>query len=232
MKKKLALLSLPLLLAFTLTAQHRFEIGIEGGPIYCYYKISESQNNLENVPCVSGLGGINFRYNTKKKIFLEAAVLLSEYTDGIKLKQQSGYLTGNHDEVLFIPLRVGYPVKIAKNISLVPSIGLTTAVKTLSQDGSSSYYDEINSNGIISYQYTFRNLGKDIFFLLNGNASIEWTFSRHFKALAGVNYYHGLSEHSIADIKYQVNSQPQQSGLLISKGSFLGYIFGVKYLLK
>jgi hypothetical protein len=232
MKKNLTLTALFTVLAFSLTAQSKYENGIEGGPINCYYKITESQNNLKTVPCVSGVGGINFRYNSKKKVFIEAGVLLSEYTVGLALKQQVGYSTGNHNEVLFIPLRIGYPFKIAKKFSLVPSLGLTSAIKTLSQDGGSGFYVESNSNGTSSYQYNFRMLGKDLYFLANGNVSLEWTFSRHLKALAGLNYYHGLSQESVADVQYKINNEPPQTGLLSSKGSFLAYNFGFKYLLK
>lgn len=157
-------------------AQQRFEIGVEGGPTKFYYHIKDPQQNLKNVPCDGGFGGINFRYNTKNKLFLEAGLLLSEYTEGLKLKQLDGYLTSNHDEVLFIPLRFGYPWTISKKLSFVSSLGVTTSIKTLNQDGASTLYQEVNATGIYMYQYQFRELGKDIFFLANANAAFEWKF--------------------------------------------------------
>lgn len=232
MIKSILFVHLVFFVCYNVNAQQRFEIGVEGGPSKYYYEIQETQNNLEKVPANNGFGGVNFRYNSRKEFFLEMGFLLTEYTVGLKLKQHSGYLTGNHDEVLFIPLRFGYPLPITKNISFVPSIGFTTAIKTLNQDGGFTSYEEGNSNGNNRYEYKFREIGKDLFFLVNGNASIEWKFARRLKAATGLSYYQGVSKISVADIRYKLTNESEQTGLLIGKGTFLGYTFGLKYLLK
>lgn len=232
MKRKFFLHSILILSFFCCNAQQKFEIGIEGGLSNYYYSIEEQQNNLKSTPNISGFGGINFRVNSKKKYFGEIAVILTEYTDGVKLKQQLGYVTSNHDEVLLIPIRLGRPFFISKTLSFVPGIGVAPAFKTLSQDGSGTIYSESNGNSNSMYHYTFRNNGKDFFLLINANAIVEWTIKNKMKALAGVNYYKGFTEISVADITYQINNEPSQAGLLIGKGTFIGYSIGLKYIIK
>jgi len=221
-----------MLTILNIKAQQKFEIGIEGGVSQYFYSIVETQNNLKNTPNISGFGGVNFRLNSNKKFFGEVGFILTEYTEGIKLRQELGYITSNHDGVLIIPFRFGRPFLIAKCLSFVPSVGMALAIKTSSQDGSSSSYRESVGNTSLMYDYTFRRNGKDLFFLMNGNAMFEWEFKNKMKVLAGVNYYQGFTKVSVADISYKINNEPMQAGLLIGKGTFIGYSIGLKYSIK
>lgn len=216
----------------TLFAQYRFEIGVEGGPINCYYQIKEPLKNLKNVPCVSGFGGATIRFTRSKEYFFETGVLFSEYTVGLKLKQQTGIVTGNHDAVMFIPFRIGHIFDLSKRFSIVPSAGITTTIKTMSQDGSYTTYTEGTPGGLSSYEYRFRENSNKVYALANGNIAAEYQFYKQFKFTAGAGYYPGVSKNNTADIQYTVPSAPPQSGQLISRGSFLAYTFSVKYMMK
>ena len=232
MKKKLSFLILPFIFTVSSYSQYRFEIGGEGGPSSDFYKIVDSGNNLETIPCASGFGGVIVRLNSKKKYFVEMGVLAKEYTIGLKLSQQSSYLTNNHFEILFVPLRFGYPLALSRKLSFTPHAGITPVIKTFKEGGSLNSNVETNSTGSLKYEYTSRAMNKNLFMLINGGAAVEWKFWRQLKFAAGINYYKGLTEVSVADVKYQINSEPEKSGQLVSEGSFLAYTFGIRYLLK
>lgn len=192
-----------------------------------YYQINDAGNNLQNVPCVSGFGGVNFRLNSKRKHFLELAILMKENTIGLKLKQHAGTLTTNHDQLLLIPLRFGYPFNLSKKISFVINAGTTAVYKTFTSEGGA-----VVAEGNNQYENKARALDKDFYFLINGGGAMEWKFWKKLKFSAGVNYFQGLTKTSIGDITYQVNAQPVQKAEIIGRGTFLGYTFGLRYLLK
>jgi hypothetical protein len=232
MKKHLLFAFLFLSLTFVSAAQQRFEFGIEGGPINCYYSFKETSNHLESVPCVNGYGGINCRYNSRKRLFGELGILKAEYTKGFKVKEELGYSTSNHDEVLLFPVRLGYLMSLSKKLTVASTIGITTGIKTLNQDR--SYGSSIGSSNSNSFQYNyrFRQMGKDVYTMLNGGVAVEWRFLKRIKFSTGINYFGGLSRISVADVQYRVNADPPQTGEWIGKGSFMAISFGFKYMLR
>ncbi|HNF28711.1 MAG TPA: outer membrane beta-barrel protein [Chitinophagaceae bacterium] len=231
--KQIALLYL-LCSAFITTAtaqKYKFEIGTEGGLVYTKYKIKDPQKNLQNVPCQSGIGGINFRINTQKqKWFYEIAFLAMEYTDGLKLKQQNSWFTSNSDAVIMFSLRAGYNFKLDKNFSIIPLIGLAPVIKTLNQDGGEGYYEEGNSSFNSLYHYTRIEIDKNIFMLLQGGIGIEYRFAKKLKFSAAFNYYQGFTNNAIYDINYQINTDPVQTANMYGKGTFVNYQAGLKFL--
>lgn len=230
--KKTALLSIMLLLvSYLVTAQGKYEIGVEGGITMDKYKIKDANNNLGNVPCVSGIGGINFRINNRKNFFYEMALLKKEYTDGLKMKQEDGYTVTNSDEVILLPLRLGYYFPLSKHFTIVPAIGIVPAYKTLDQQGVSSSQYTPNTVWSTGYTYTTRAMRSDFYSLAQGGLSLECKCFKRIKLSFATNYYQGLSKIAIYDIKYKIDNGPIQQAWMYGKGSFINYNFGIKYLL-
>jgi hypothetical protein len=208
-------------------AQHRFEVGVEGGPLFTQYTLIDPGNKLATTSCVSGYGGINFRFNTKDNYFLEVGLLATEHWAGFKIRNGST-LKKNSDAVLLLPVRFGYEVELTKNISLVPVAGFSPVIKTLSQDGSTG---SLNTPDI-TLSHTAREMNKDFYLLLLAGAAVEVTTGSNIKLGFGSTYYRGLTRIVIWDIQYQKSGDQTRTANLISKGGFTSGQVSVKYLLK
>jgi hypothetical protein len=219
-----------ILVSSSLFAQHKYEIGIEGGLTFIKYKIKDAGGNMRTGPCVSALPGINVRMNTKNKFFGEVAVAMMEYTDGMKLKQQEVWGVSNSDEILMVPFRFGYSLKLFDKLSLAPVIGISGAIKTTNYDGTSATYEPWYRNPPTYWIYHRRDLQKNIFFLAQGGLALEYQLLKHWKTTLGFNYYQGLTDHAIYDIEYAIKSGPKQYATMYGKGSFTNLQLGIKYL--
>ncbi len=219
-----------LLMSNFLTAQHKYEIGFEGGIALDKYKIIDGAENLKNVPCVSGLGGITVRINHMEKVFFEISLLKKEYTEGLKLEQESGYSTTSADEAILMAFRLGYPFKISNHFTIAPIIGIVPGYKSLNQLGFSSSEYEANTVWPTGYNYWTR-ASKDVFALVQGGLVFEFKCFKLLKISFATNYYQGLSNMAIYDIEYKTNNSPIQTALMYGKGSFMNYNFGIRYLL-
>gem|GEM_PF-5594464 len=220
------LIAISLLCSLSALAQQRFEVGIEGAVTNVKYKFNDPGDNLRPVAAVSGMAGINFRYNLRKPFFLEAALLVTEYAEGMKLKQQSFSGYSNSDLVMLLPLRVGFYLPVYKSIAITPLVGVAPAIKLVNENGASS---SVNSTSNTYYEYSSRMLNKDVFMLMQGGIGLQWSLLKRIRAGLSANYYYGLQTHKVFDVQYRVNGGAIQQAIVEGKGSQLSYQLSLRY---
>jgi len=212
-------------------AQNKFEIGLESGITNDRYTIDDPLNNLRTVPCLSGGGGVAFRYNSKNHFFYEAALLLRESAFGYKYKGETSYSTTGGDDFLHLPLRAGYYFGLSDKINLSAVIGIVpsyVAFRGLA-GGESIYFGSSTQFQTIDQQ---RDLDKNFFFLLQGGVSLDFKILNRVRLSINPNYYIGTSRINIYDVDYTVsNSQGSTGGsaTINGNGSFIQYNLGIRY---
>ncbi|MGZ5286302.1 MAG: outer membrane beta-barrel protein [Flavisolibacter sp.] len=214
-------------------AQGRFELGIEFGATNDQYDFNDPGGHLRNISAVSGSGGLNFRLNLNKKLFIETALIFRNSQFGFRFQSEQGGRVTNQDELLMLPIRAGYNLHLSEKIKLGPVIGIAPVYKM--HTGSTAASGGFNNNNTtVFYSYTEKNVGKDVFLLLQGGLSIDYIFSGKWRLSFNPNYYYGFKTINIHEMDYSVTTP---SGFKVSKsfingyGSFIHYNFGIRYFL-
>ncbi len=215
-------------------AQHKYEVGIEFGATNDLYDFNDPGGYLKKTAAVSGAGGINFRHNLKKNLFLEAALIYRESQFGFRFQSQQGGSYTNQDELLMLPLRAGYYFKLSDKISISPIIGVAPVYRSFAGSGASSGAFTSN-NTTVFYSYTGKDTRKDFFFLLQGGVSLDYIFSDKWRFSFNPNFYYGFKTINIHEMDYTVTSPGSfrvSKSFINGYGSMLNYNFGIRYLLR
>jgi hypothetical protein len=213
-------------------AQSKFEIGAEGGLTNDKYKIKDPQHNLKTVPCIDGGGGVSFRYNTKKHFFYEASLLIRESAFGYKFKDAVGEWQVNADEFLSMPLRVGYSLRIAKDLLISPVAGIASFYRL--DNGLAGGETFANYPSKFQSSSTPREIGKRFFVSVQTGISIDFIISQRIRLSMNPNYYWGTSKTSVYDINYTDVSNPGSTPVkaeIDGYGSYFNLNLGLKYLI-
>jgi hypothetical protein len=211
-------------------SQKGYEIGAEGGLALDRYIIKDPDNNVAHAPAASGVVGISLRRNTDRKLFYEMALLFKEYTESLRWAGQSGYTSYNSDEVILLPLRAGYSLKITRNFFIAPVIGFVAGYKPR-LDGSGGHGFEQNEFNTIYYSFQSRpSAERSLLVLGQGGIGLDWTaFRKRVRFSLQGNYYGGLRNVKTVDIIYQYNNGGMQAAEKNSRGSFINLNAGIKY---
>ncbi len=215
-------------------AQHKFEVGIEFGATNDFYDFNDPGGHLKKTAAVSGAGGINFRYNLKKNLFLEAALVYRESQFGFRFQSQQGGSSTNQDELLMLPLRAGYYFRLSDKINISPVVGITPVYRSFAGSTASSGAFTSN-NTTVFYSYTGKDISRNFFFLVQGGVSVDYIFSDKWRFSFNPNFYYGFKTINIHEMDYTVTSPGNftvSKSFINGYGSMLNYNFGIRYFLR
>ena len=209
-------------------AQNRYEIGAEGGLTTNYYRLHDAGKNLRNPKAHSAIAGINFRVNTRSKFYYETALLAMQYTFGLSLKQQTGYSVTNADDVIMLPLRVGYNAMLNSRFSFSPVVGAACVLKTLNADGMSVQNDPILPTIVPAVFYSMKPVD-NLFVLGQLGADFNCRATKCIRLSLGINYYYGLINHAVYDVEYIIDNNSRQKAVVDARGNFINYNLALSY---
>jgi hypothetical protein len=225
MKKILLLYSL-LLISFCATAQHKYDIGLEGGFLFQRYKLNDPAGQLQkrrNQPTPNGIGAIALQVNTPHHLVYKVVAGFYVINYNYELKTQDYFYPKGITEQFFLMGNVGYSLPLGKKLAIIPLAGAALNFQTI-YDGN-QYYDFPYTTGVEVKSET----PSVVFPTINGSLELQYAISKRTKLLLGGNYMAGITNRATHTISYKENGGPIHYASMTSKGSFLYFNAGIRY---
>jgi hypothetical protein len=216
--------------------QYKTWLGGEGAATNDFYHITDNGNMLRKfAPLVSGIGGVNVRQELLKNFFLEVAVLWTEYEEGVRFHNASGYGSGNAIDAVIIPLHLGKKFNLVKHkLFLAPVVGYSYCInKDYGYDDTSGPngegVDPLKNGQSVHYTETEHASFSKTYPLIQTGVDVEFIFLKSAMFFLSVNYYTGMRKVIQEDITYSVDNTAPQTATAVSKGQMLTLGGGLKY---
>ena len=209
-------------------AQNKTYFGLEFSLFRDMHKIKDNGNYLMTLPLMEPQGGITVRQEIKKRIFVEAGVIVKPYSDAIGFKPIPVSFVGTEGVSWLIPIRLGLNLNVHEKIHFVPVIGYSYSANTPSSYGRDSGTQE-SSATTITYTFTENPDVSRYVSLLQLGVGFDFYIFDVLLLSISTNYYKGYAPIWIADINYTVDNSFSTTGTVTSKGDFWCVSTGLKY---
>lgn len=222
------LISFLVVLENSVFAQRKTFLGLEGSIANDLYEVEDNGYGLESVPLYTNAWGISIRQELNNKLFLEVGILTKTYWLSAAFNPEF-YVYHASCKTLLIPVRLGYSIKLSKNIFLLLMPGVVLGINRDDHlDSGTSWLIEGNSRTDFSYEEN-EEVSK-YFMLLNPTIGIEQKF---FKGTVPLSLFlvrnFGFTKMQQLDITYSTNGSAPVSAKEISYGEFWSLGLSLKY---
>ena len=232
MFRSLLLILVISLLSMKLHAQKKTYFGIETGPKWDLYQLTDNGSDLFSSPVPGGTYGFYFGQELNKGFIAETGLYGYEYYESIRFKssQMPGFWSSNAFYTLQIPLRIKKPINLIKQrLFITPSFAYVFGINLEYGHPDSIGGYGWGSIGNINYSYDeYSSLSRTLHLLETG-ISIDYRFKNGLELTLDGKYAKGLNKVYRQEVKYTIGSSKEFNGTYSSRGDYMKLTLGLKY---
>ena len=210
-----------MLLSRLASAQHHTFLSIQGAFCRDLYRIEDNGNFLVTVPLNTGLWGISILQEINSRAFAEIGVISKSYWEGFGFRNIRVYGTSDAFNAVMVSLKFGYRLKLVRQFSLVPAVGIAVGINTSPEVASGGGSGKIVSNGnTIEYDFDENDDVARTFFMAHPSIAIEGTLLGTLVLAIYASRPIGFNKANQLDISYTINSSSPITAKAVNRGDY------------